>query len=127
MIAVVYVTNLWLSLAADLTQLQTFPYLSANSSAPKIQVSTKLYAGGNYRVVRQRGRQSTQQFTLLCCTAAQRQLIEFDWLGELLVVRDDRGRKYFGVYADPQVTEHPYNDECDITITMQEITKSESV
>lgn len=127
MIVVVKLTTLWLGLVSDPAQARSFPYLSAASSQPKVQATARLYAGGNTRMVRRRGRQSGQQFTLLGCDAAQRQLIEFDWLGQLLAVRDDRGRKYFGFYVDPQITEHAYNGDCDISITVTEVTRSEAV
>lgn len=119
--------TLWLTLASDPTQSRSFTYMTGLSSTPTVQVSTRLYAGGNYRQVTMKGRQSGLPVTLTACTAEDRQVIEFDWLGKLLCVRDDRGRKFYGSYGQPQIAEHPYNGECDITVTFVETTVSEAV
>lgn len=123
----VTLSTLWLSDARDLTQVESFPYLSALGSTPTVGVTSTLYAAGNTRMLTTPGRQSNLAVTLLACTADQRQRIEFDWLGVPLVVRDDRARRFWAYYNSVQVTEHQYDDECDITLTLIEFSHTDAV
>lgn len=125
--ATVTLDTLWLNLVSDLSQCWSFPLMSGLQSQPASNVTSRQYAGGNTRMVTVKGRQSVLPVTLLALDAADRQTIEFDLLGVLLCVRDDRGRKFYGYYTNPQVTEHQYDDECDVTVTFTEVTYSEAV
>jgi hypothetical protein len=126
-VATVTLGTLWLNLASDLSQSWSFPMLSSLQSSPTVNTTSRLYAGGNYRQVTTPGRQSSLAVTVSAATADDRQALEFDLVGVLLCVRDDRGRKFYGFYTNPQVAEHQFDAECEIALTFAEVTVSEAV
>lgn len=123
----VVLSTLWINDARDLTQVESFPYLSALASAPTVGVTTTLYAGGNYRMLTTPGPQATLAVTLTAVTPSQRSRLEVDWLGAPLVVRDDRGRRFWCSYSSLQITEHQYDDECAVTLNLVGFSYSDAV
>lgn len=123
--AAVTLRTLWLNDADDLSDFQAFPLMNGLSLSPQQDVTIGKYAGGRLRVSRMPGTAQQASVTLPTCTPDQREWVEAK-IGALLCVRDDRGRKFYAVYANPQITEHPYDGNCDITLTLSEATHSEA-
>jgi hypothetical protein len=118
--------TVWLypvSAPTDVTVLSTMSSLAA---APQAAGSTRRYASGRFRTVTQAGIQEQLTVAAVACDRTQ-----INWLrshiGVTLLVRDDRGRKFYGAYFNPAVTEHPYDANGDVTLTITEVTFSESV
>ena len=68
------------------------------------------------------------QFALITA-GSPRATIEWleDHTGETVLVRDDRGRKFYGSYFQPATAEHPYNTEGDVTVSFTEVSFDEAV
>lgn len=118
--------TLWLNLATDLTDYQSFQFMSALGSSPQQNVAINSYAGGRQRAIRTPGTAQQLGATLPACTPGQRAWLE-QHAGELMCARDDRGRKFYGLYTSPSTAEHQYNDEADVDITINEVTVTEVV
>lgn len=127
MATTVNLTALWINLASDLSQAWSFDLVTSLQMQPVVNTAARRYAGGNYRMFTTPGRQAVMPVTIRALDADQRTLLEVTLPGVLLCVRDNTGRKFYGFYANPQITEHTYNDECDITLTFQQVTVSEAV
>jgi hypothetical protein len=125
--ASVTLTRLWLNLASDPSRSWSFAYITGLQSQPAIGASSAPYAAGNYRMSGTPGRQSQLPVTLTAVSRYDRYALEFELPKQLLCVRDDRGRKFYGYYSNPQATEHLYNDECDMTLTFLEVAYSETL
>jgi hypothetical protein len=117
----------WINLLADLSQYWSFPSMSGLQSQPIVNVTSRRFAAGNYRMIVQKGRQSSLAVSFAGLSSAERMILEFELPGQALCFRDDRGRKVYGFYANPQFTEHQYDDGCDASLTVQELTYSEAV
>lgn len=120
-------TAVVVTLAKDQTQSAWFDYVTGLQASPQMQISSQVYADGQPRMSWSEGYQTKLSCTVLAVTPAQRTLLELPesrggWLGETVIVRDDRGRK-FSAYFDPptQITEHQYNGECDVQLTFTEV------
>lgn len=124
--ATVTLTTLWLNDATDLTDYRSFPLMNQLRATPQTPGEVRLYANGRFRSIKRAGAQQQLAATLAACDRDQ-----VDWIeahaGRLLLVRDDRGRKFYGTYYGPTIDEHPYDDEADVTLTLVEISHSEAV
>lgn len=123
--ASVNLTTLWLNVAADPSDFQVFPYMSALSRARTKPGRTVALAGGRVRAIRQAGRVVEWQVDLPHCTPEQLAWLEAH-VGDVVCARDDRGHKTFGVYWSVPVSEHSYNSDGDVQVTLTEITFSEA-
>lgn len=117
---------LWLNLRSDDSQAMSFQYVTALGSQPGMQISSATYADGNARMSWTDGYQAKLSVTLVAIAQGDRQRLELNaaqggWLGELVWVRDDRGRLFCGYWDPPQVTEHQYNAECDVQLTLTQV------
>lgn len=125
MVAVALAT-LWLNDTADLTDCRSFPFMSKLSATPQTPGEVRLYANGRRRAINRAGAQQQLAVTLPTC---DRDLVT--WIeahaGRLLLVRDDRGRKFYGTYYNPTIDEHAYDENADVSISLIEITHSEAV
>lgn len=120
--------RLWINLidGADSSTARSFQFVGSLQSQPQMQVSSRVYADGRARLSYVLGRQAQLQVTLRAVSEDDRVLFEFDqpaggWLGRKVWFRDDRGRKLAGFWAPPQIIEHQYNAECDISLTITEV------
>lgn len=124
--ATVLLETLWLNDAADLTDSMTFPSMKALGASPQTPGEVRLYANGRLRAVNRSGRQQQLAVQLPACSREQVTWIE-GHAGRLLLVRDDRSRKFYGTYYNPSIDEHGYDDNADVSLSLVEITHSEAV
>jgi len=124
--AIVALATLWLNDASALSDSQSFPYMSKMAAVPQTPGEVRPYANGRYRAINRAGVQSRHNVTLPACSRMQIAWIEAK-AGQLLCIRDDRGRKYYGVYYNPTIDEHPYDTNADVTLSLIEVTHSEAV
>ena len=86
----------------------------------------RTYAGGRLRLVTTAGIARTATVTIVEASRDQ-----INWLqsvtGQLVLIRDDRGRKIWGTFLNPKVTENQHNSYGDVTLIVNEITYSEAV
>lgn len=124
--ASITLATVWLSVASDYSDYITLTTMSALTSAPQNPGSVRRYAGGRFRAVTQAG--TPNQFAVNA-HACDRTTIEWfeSHTGIVVLVRDDRGRKFYGTYFVPSTTEHAYDVEGDITVTISEVSFSEAV
>lgn len=118
--------TLWLNDMADLSDYRSFTYMSKLTVKPVIDGEVRTYAGGRRRAIQRPGRFHELTATLPACTRDQ-----LEWLAEKVgspvLVRDDRGRKFYGVFFDVDTDEHQYDAEGDASLSITEITHSEAV
>jgi hypothetical protein len=125
--ATVTLQTLWLNLASDPSQSWSFPLLASLTSSPSIDIQTQQTADGSFRASTTPGRQGSVQCTVRCADSTQRQALEVTLLGELLCIRDNVGRKFYGMIdSKPSISEHAYNDQCDISLSFTEFTHDEA-
>jgi hypothetical protein len=125
--AVITLKTVWLNLASEMTNYQSFPYMSKLAPSTERAGEDRDYANGRIRLVLKGARKQSFQLTLPNCTRAQ-----INWLeqhtGELMLVRDDRGRKVWGTYFKIMLDENSTDiDLGDVDITFKQITHSEAV
>lgn len=124
--ASVTLTGIWVSLAADPSQSLFLPYGKGLQAQPSNRVATVVAADGTVFKTRQPGYQAKLTGNAQAVTPQQRDQLEYPapagWLGETVCIRDHRGRKFYGYWDPPQIAEHDYNDECDVSFTFNQIT-----
>lgn len=118
--------TLWLNLVSDPSQRQHFDLMNAMQVTTTQLGEVRRYASGRQRSVRQAGRTRAITATLPACSVEQIKWLQ-DNQGETLCIRDDRGRKLWGVYYSLPVDEHRYNGEADVTLALSEVTRVEGV
>lgn len=93
------------------------------SHSPATAVEIRPYAGGNYRAVRQKGKQKTSTVALNFCTDAQVAWLK-DQQGQLLCYRDPTGEKFFGIYGADQISFAPrqMGDSWAVALTVALVT-----
>lgn len=125
--AEVALTTVWLNLASDLSDYQTFPSMSSLNVTTKRPGEARVNANGRTRLIRKPANMQTFSLSLPSCTRAQINWLELN-AGKLMLVRDDRGRKVWCVYFEPSVEETSGDiDQGDVTLSLVEITYSEAV
>lgn len=125
MTAIVLCT-LWLNSADDPTDVMAFPYLSSLASTPQQNVQLQPFAQGRIRAIITPGTAQQVAVDLAACSGDQRAWLD-DHAAALLCVRDDRGRKFYGMYVAPATAEHQYNSDSEVSVTINEVTFSEAV
>ena len=122
----VTLSTVWINLASTLSNYQSFPLMSALEVDTNQPGEVRTYAGGRLRLVTTAGVARTATLTLPECSRDQ-----INWLqsvvGQTVLVRDDRGRKIWGTFLSPKVSENQYNTTGDVTLTINEITYVEAV
>lgn len=86
--------------------------------------SAQKFAGGRFRSISVEGVAGEQTFVLRDLTYANIQTLE-TWIGQLVLIRDNRGRRMFGVYYDVGYTDGPNENYYDVTLNVKEITYNE--
>lgn len=123
--ASVTLTRLWLHDAADLSDFITVRTAELGE-VPAVHGEVRRYANGNLRAVRRAGTARQVRVRLRPSVRSDVDQIAA-WTGRRLMLRDSRGRKLWGVYWDPQVTEVPGVDRADVSFTFEQVTYNESV
>ncbi|HBJ72820.1 MAG TPA: hypothetical protein DDY88_03725 [Actinobacteria bacterium] len=125
--ASVTLLTVWINLASDLSDYRSFSMLSSLRVVKDKPGSVNTYASGRRRLVLKAGGGYSIDLTLPQLTRD-----EIDWLdlhvGDLVLVRDDRGRKIWCTYLSLPIDE----DGSDIaygdgSLSLVEITHSEIV
>lgn len=140
--ASIQLATLWLNDLADLSDNVNFPLMAAVTDTPAIgaatvsaandnsttsgQVPIRLYAGGNLRAISQPGAQRVLAPTLYACTPLQEAWF-YAHQGLTLLVRDDRGRRFYAQYFTYQSAPHQFDGNTDITLSLTELTGSDAV
>ena len=117
--------ELYLHDAADLTDYLALP-VNGISDSPTQDLDVRTYAGGRRRVVRRPSlpRQVSVDFAAL--TTANREALQA-WIGTLLLLRDLRGRKFYGVYDSLNVSEIKGMERAAVSLAFTEVTFTEEV
>lgn len=125
--ATITLDTVWINLASDPSQYRSFPLMSSLRVVKDQPGSVSNYASGRRRLVLKSGGGFTVSLTL-----PQLDRDQITWLeahiGELMLVRDDRGRKIWGTYLSLPVDESQGDSgHGDASISFSEITYSEVV
>lgn len=123
--ASVTLASLWLNRVSDLTDSIVLSTMTGLTSTPQNAGAVRRYANGRMRIVTQAGVPNQFQVTTVASPRATIQWLE-GHTGQTVLVRDDRGRKFYATYFQPATAEHAYNGEGDVTFTLSEVTYSES-
>lgn len=117
--------QLWIGPAADPASALPFSVHGIEHN-PVDSVGTTAFAGGNFRVVRQKGIQKTARVDLKFCTDTQAAQLKA-WQGQVLLYRDPTGEKFYGVISNPTFTPRKVGDSWVVPLTVAEVTVSEEV
>lgn len=119
--------TVWLNLASDLTDSVAFPSMASLAFAKAAQPEVRRLAGGRRRLLRRVGDVRTFSLTLPGLDRAQVAWLE-GHVGDVVCVRDDRGRKVYGVYTQVEVQEYPTRpDLAGASVTLVEVHHAEAV
>lgn len=117
---------LWIHLGSDLSTSLVLD-LDGASVLPTRPLSVRTYGDGRQAMVVGPGRPQTADYRLeQVARADYEQLVE--WIGELLLFRDPRGRAIWGTYRQVLITDIAAPDEiADVQLTVVEVTVEEGV
>lgn len=117
----------WISLASDLTDVQSFQNTTMLKVTTEQDGAVRRLANGRLRAVLGATKPHTWELNFELCSRTQISWLQ-DRVGQLVCVRDDRGRKVYGTYFAVPVTENVARSEYgDATITLTETTHDEGV
>jgi hypothetical protein len=137
--ATVTLQTLWLSVVGNLSDSQNFPTMTALTDTPSvpwvgaseaglIAGQTQLYSDGSIRAITQPGYQKSYAVTLYGCTLAQVAWIDLQCSSQsTLLVRDDRGRRFYAQFYSYAAAEHSYDLNTDVTITFYQVSGTDQV
>lgn len=125
--ATVTLGTVWLNLAADPSVYLSLPTMASLSATTAVPGEVRRMANGRMRSVTRAGSARGAEVDVENATRA-----EIDWLeahvGDLVCVRDDRGRKFFGVYYSVPVEEMLGQPGYGgVSLSLAEVTHSEAV
>ncbi len=87
----------------------------------------RTYAGGRQRAITAEGLQVSWTFTLIGMTVTATNTLR-EWLGQTVVVRDNRGRRVFGVLFEcPRRPWKEQLDTYDVEVTIRGVDAAEEV
>lgn len=116
----------WLNLASTgeaITAVRTVE--DADSRSMQGRIAT--YSGGRQRAVTQEGIGGTWQLTLVQMSIADTETLR-SWMGQTILVRDNRGRKEYGVFLEvPRSTWKEQLDTYDVALTLLLVSYDEAV
>lgn len=123
--ASVQLDRLFMSLADDPAQ-QVTCYSSDWSDVRATTGEVRTYAGGRRRVVTRAGTARTLGFTARLLAPAD--VLTLDgWRGRVVLVRDSRGRKVYGVYLSVPTTDRRDRGGQDVALTVESVDYDEAV
>jgi hypothetical protein len=123
---------------ATLTLRKTFVNLVATGAAVsgqtgrdrpedyEIPLEVRMYAGGRRRSITSAGEAGTYSFVLLLIPRTSVELLR-SWQGQLVLVRDHKGRRFYGVYGKIGVTEIVSRATWNVAITLSTVTVDDGV
>ena len=120
-------STVWMNLASDLSDCRSFSMLSSLRPVKAKPGSVNTNASGRQRLIRKAGGGFTFALTLPQLTRDQINWLDLH-IGELMLFRDDRGRKVWCTYFSNPIDE----DSADIgfgdgSLSLVEVTHSEIV
>lgn len=119
--------TVWLNLASDLTDMVSFPSMASLSFAKAAQPEVRRLAGGRHRLLRRVGDVRTFSLSLPGIDRDQVAWLE-GHVGDVVCVRDDRGRKVYGTYTQVEVQEYSTRpDLAAASLTLVEVHHAEAV
>ncbi len=121
--AMLTLDKLWINL------LDTGSAISCYSSRSKTLTKSmsgdvRQYAGGRQRAVASKGVKGSFSFTLEDVSQAQIDTLT-SWIGQTVVIRDVRGRRFFGVYFDLGISDRASREHYVVTLVLNEVTYTE--
>jgi hypothetical protein len=118
--------TVYLNSAIDYSDFLAVEFVTGVESDPTQAGDVRVYAGGRLRDVATDGDQKNLNLSFGVMSRAAVRWIE-SHAGKPIVVRDPVGRKFFGVYRNPRITERKGENAADVTLTVQETTSTEVV
>jgi hypothetical protein len=118
--------TVWLNSASDLSDFLAVEYVTGIEAAPTQAGEVRTYAGGRLRNVSWDGDQQNLNLTFGVLTRSAVRWVERH-AGRTIVVRDPVGRKFFGVYRNPRITERRGENAADVSLTVEQTSSSEVV
>lgn len=85
---------------------------------------TRRMAGGRFRAVGTLGVRRTQEFAIRDLSYEDVLKLE-EWIGQTVLVRDNRGRRMFGVYWSVPTTDRKDPNFYDVQLSVTEVTYQE--
>lgn len=122
--ATVVLNSVWLNLAADPTVYLWLPTMASLSISTGQDGEVRRLANGRLRLVKRAGQARSASVDIEGATRTEVEWLE-DHVGDLVCVRDDRGRKFFGVYMSVDADEIRANDYAGVSLALVEVTHSE--
>jgi len=118
-------TKLWVNLVA------TGEGISGASNRGKtrtteMDASVRNYANGRRRAVTAAGVRREMPYTLLAVSLPTADYLEA-WLGQNVQVRDNRGQKWYGIFAGLAIGEYMPVDLYNVSFTLLGVTATEGV
>lgn len=127
MMASITLDTLFLHDATDLSAYVAFDAdLVSLSERASHSGEVRTYAGGRQRLITRPGEPRTINVKFEYVSPSEQQALR-DWIGVLLLLRDPRGRKVYGVFHEMDVSERNPIDYTDINFAFQQVTASEEV
>lgn len=86
--------------------------------------AVQAFAGGRYRSIALEGVAGQQTFMLRDVSTADIDTLK-SWIGETVLVRDNRGRRMFGTYYEVGYQDRMLDGYYDVTLNVVEVTYNE--
>lgn len=117
---------IFVNLASDPSQYVALYWPEPFQPSTAANGDVRTNASGRQRVFTRAGRPQSMQLVQKQTTRADIDTLE-SWVGQIVCVRDIRGRKFFGVYFEVPVEESTLRDEGDVSLTIRSVSVSEAV
>lgn len=116
----------WLNDLLAPSDVMAWPLMSSLSVTPTMTGEIRSYAGGVDVAIVRVGKRSPVKVNLPHCTRTQLAWLEAH-LGRTVCIRDDRGRRLFGVYFAVPAAENRHNLEASVDLDITQVTVAEAV
>lgn len=94
------------------------------SRSYKTDGAVQAFAGGRYRSIALEGTAGQQTFMLRDVSTTDIETLK-TWIGETVLVRDNRGRRMFGTYYDVSFSDRMLDGYYDVTLNVFEVSYAE--
>ena len=119
--------TVWMNVAADPSDYRAFPLMSALNVTAAKRGEVRPMASGRTRLVLRAGSAKKG----ISVTLPELERTDVEWLeervGQLLCVRDDRGRKVWATYLTHSAEENRGRSTGNVTLTLSEVSHEEVV
>jgi len=133
--SVLDLSTVWLNSQLDPSDFISFPFMASLSVESAVQGEVRSYGGSRtttltrparLRSVQVGGLRRSVKLSLRALTREQVAWLETH-IGQVVLVRDDRGRRLWATYWAAPIDEHQYNDEAESSLDLSEVTVNEVV